>query len=116
MKKLYVISKFKDASIIKFNAVQVEDETDNEFILLDKINNRNTFSKSDIDKEFEFLFVTEDRRKIKRQLKRIYKNIENETIEKINHLNYKINELKMLKDRNEQNYNMSLNIIEGKID
>lgn len=114
MKKnlLYVISEFDDNSIIKFNAVEVIEEKEHEIILLDKINNKNIFLKEDLDKEFEFLFVTKDRRKIKKQFKRIYENIKKKTESEISKLEYKINELKYLQEQNRQSYESDIKFLE----
>ena len=78
---LYVISKF-DVNIIKFYAVEIAKEKEDKFILLDKINNNNIFLKEDLDKEHEFLFVTKDRRKIRKQMKRIYENLKKQNKER----------------------------------
>lgn len=124
MKKnlLHVISTLDSNNIIKFNAVEVIEEKEHEFVLLDKINDKNTFSKEDLDKEFEFLFVTKDIKKIREQLKRIYENIrkkiEDETSkleyteDDMSKLEYKINKLKYLQEINKQNYEDDIEVLE----
>lgn len=111
MKKLYVISKFDDNDIIKFNAVEIIEEKEHEFILLDKINNKNIFLKEDLDKEYEFLFVTKNRRKIRKQMKRIYENIQKKSKSEISVLEYKLNKLKSTQKRNEKNYEDNLEFL-----
>lgn len=110
-KLLYVISKFNESNIINFNAVEIIEENETEYILLDKINNKNNFLKEDLDKEFKFLFVTKDKRKLKKQLKRIYENINKETQEDISDLEYKINQLKEIQERNEQSYSNAVDFL-----
>lgn len=105
MEKLYVISKFEDCPIIKYNAVQIEHETENEIFLLDKIEGKNNFPKEKLDREFKYLFVTKDKRKVRKQLKRIYDNIENDILDELTSLNYKINQLKDIQEINLKNYN-----------
>lgn len=82
MKKnlLYLISKLDN--VIMFNAVEINEEKEDKFILIDKINNKNIFLKENLDKEYEFLFVTKDIRKIKKQMKRIYENLKKENEER----------------------------------
>ncbi len=82
MKKnlLYLISKLDN--VIMFNAVEINEEKEDKFILIDKINNKNIFLKENLDKEYEFLFVTRDIRKIKKQMKRIYENLKKENEER----------------------------------
>ena len=65
-----------------FNAVEINEEKEDKFILIDKINNKNIFLKENLDKEYEFLFVTRDIRKIKKQMKRIYENLKKENEER----------------------------------
>lgn len=65
-----------------FNAVEINEEKEDKFILIDKINNKNIFLKENLDKEYEFLFVTKDIRKIKKQMKRIYENLKKENEER----------------------------------
>ena len=82
MKKnlLYLISKLDN--VIMFNAVEINEEKEDKFILIDKINNKKIFLKENLDKEYEFLFVTRDIRKIKKQMKRIYENLKKENEER----------------------------------
>jgi len=108
MNKIYVINKFDEYPIIRYNAMQIIEETDKEIIILDKIEGKNTYLKEDMDKECEFLFVTKDKRKIKKQLKRIYNNIENQIEDEIAKLNYKLNILNDMKERNQQSYKSAL--------
>ncbi len=114
MDKLYVINKFDNCDIIKFNTVSIIEENEKEFILLDKIQGENIFLKENLDKEFEFLYVTKNKRKIKKQLKRIYNNIENNTSDEISSLEYKINELKEIKERNKESYDNTLKLLSKK--
>ena len=65
-----------------FNAVEINEEKEDKFILIDKINNKKIFLKENLDKEYEFLFVTRDIRKIKKQMKRIYENLKKENEER----------------------------------
>lgn len=114
MNKLYVISKYDNYSIIRFNSVSVIEENEKEFILSDRIFNKKTFLKENLDKEFEFLFVTKDKRKIRKQLRRIYNNIENNANDEISYLEYKVNKLKSFQERNKENYNSVINFLNKK--
>ena len=105
MKKLYVISKYDNYDIIKYNTVEIEQETVNDIFLSDKIEGKYKFPKENLDKEFEYLFVTKDKRKVKKQLKRIYNNIENDIEYELSKLNYKIEQLKDIQKRNMKIYN-----------
>lgn len=108
---LYAITALHSNSIMKFNTVEVIEEKEHEFVLLDKINDKNTFLKENLDKEFEFLFVTKDRRKIRKQLKRIYENIVKKTESEISKLEYKVNNLKYLQEINKQNFEDDIEIL-----
>lgn len=97
MKILYVVNTYDD-KYINFYAVQVESETEQDFILfsMDKINIENyvqTFPKSLLNYELDMGYVTDklDKDALKIQIDRIYdklkKRIENSYQSSINLLN-----------------------------
>lgn len=104
---LYVISKFKDFDIIKFNTILVKEETNDAYYTFDKIeilDNKCCVKKEEIDKENKYYFITRDRRKIKKQAKRIYNNINDDLYNQIGELQYKLQQLQEFKNRNDINY------------
>ena len=89
MKVLYVVKVDRDRCV-KFNAVQVREETQEEFITIDKINIKekdftgeikyiNTFPKNKLNKELEMGYVTDklDKEVLKLQINRIYNKLQN---------------------------------------
>ena len=111
MKVLYVVKVDRDRCV-KFNAVQVREETQEEFITIDKINIKekdftgeikykyiNTFPKNKLNQELEMGYVTDklDKEVLKTQIDRIYNKLQN---------NYR----KML-EKNEQLYKNSIDVL-----
>ena len=81
-KVLYVVNtvEVNNNKCVHFYAVQVKNETDNEFIIIDKINIENytySFPKNKINVEFETAFVTDKLNKeiLRTQIDRIYKKL-----------------------------------------
>ena len=81
-KVLYVVNtvELNNNKCVHFYAVQVKNETDNEFIIIDKINIENytySFPKNKINVEFETAFVTDKLNKeiLRTQIDRIYKKL-----------------------------------------
>ena len=109
MKLLYVVKADRDGCV-KFNAVQVRKETQEEFITIDKINiiekyfteeikYVNTFPKEKLNVELDYGYVTDklDKEVLKTQIDRIYNKLQN---------NYR----KML-EKNEQLYKSSIDVL-----
>lgn len=95
MKVLYVVKVDRDRCV-KFNAVQVREETQEEFITIDKINIKekdftgeikykyiNTFPKNKLNQELEMGYVTDklDKEVLKIQINRIYNRLKKNYIE-----------------------------------
>ena len=79
MKVLYVVNVV-DEKYVDFHAVQVEDENENDFIILDRMNVENyvhTFPKNKIDVELDLAYVTDklDKKSLKIQIDRIYNKL-----------------------------------------
>ena len=79
MKVLYVVNVV-DEKYVDFHAVQVEDENENDFIILDRMNVENyvhTFPKNKIDVELELAYVTDklDKESLRIQIDRIYNKL-----------------------------------------
>lgn len=115
MKKLYVVSKLGDYNIIRFNTVEIQQETKEMYYLVDNINvlgHKYTFPKTLLNIEFEDCFVTKNKSKIKNQLKRVYENISKETEENISKLEYKISQLREIQERNRTGYEKDISFID----
>lgn len=112
MKVLYVVKVDRDRCV-KFNAVQIREENEKEFIAIDKINIMekdftgeikykyiNTFPKNKLNQELEMGYVTDklDKEVLKLQINRIYNKLQN---------NYR----KML-EKNEQLYKSSMELLD----
>ena len=79
MKVLYVVNVVNE-KYVDFHAVQVEDENENDFIILDRMNVENyvhTFPKNKIDVELDLAYVTDklDKKSLKIQIDRIYNKL-----------------------------------------
>ena len=110
MKLLYVVKADRDGCV-KFNAVQVREETQEEFITIDKINIKekdftgeikyiNTFPKNKLNKELEMGYVTDvlDKETLKLQINRIYNKLQN---------NYR-----QILEKNEKLYKSSMELLD----
>lgn len=76
MKVLYVINLYQN-KYIDFHAVQIKDETEEDYITIDKINVENykyNFPKNKLNFEFNMAYVTNelDKKTLKQQIDRIY--------------------------------------------
>ena len=110
MKVLYVVKVDRD-KCVKFNAVQVREENEKEFITIDKINiiekdfteeiqYINTFPKNKINAELDYGYVTDvlDKEVLRVQIDRIYNKLQN---------NYR-----QMLEKNEQLYKSSIDLLD----
>lgn len=107
MNVLYVVNAY-DNKYVDFHAVQITEENDNEFIILDKMNIENyvhNFPKDKINVELDMGYVTDslDKRKLKIQIDRIYNKLKKK---------YSENEEKDLYEINERYYKSSIELLE----
>ncbi len=109
MKLLYVVKAYEN-KYVKFNAVQIREENEKEFITIDKINiiekdfteevkYINTFPKNKLNTELNYGYVTDklDKEVLKAQINRIYNKLKENYME--------------LLEKNEQFYKSSIDIL-----
>lgn len=106
MKVLYIVNDY-DNKYVDFHAVQVMEENESEYDILDKMNVENyihKFPKNKINVELELAYVTDklDKKILKNQIDRIYNKL------KEKHLK---NKEKQFVETNEEYYKSSIDLL-----
>lgn len=106
MKVLYIVNDY-DNKYVDFHAVQVIEENESEYDILDKMNVENyihKFPKNKINVELELAYVTDklDKKILKNQIDRIYNKL------KEKHLK---NKEKQFVETNEEYYKSSIDLL-----
>lgn len=97
---LYILSNYEKENFICFRAVKVKEETEKEYITEDKINvlgYERSIPKEKINKEYDDCFITNNKRRLKKQAERLHNDFNNI-------IEYRIDQLKHIQSINNRNY------------
>lgn len=102
---LYILSNYNEENFIFYRSVKVKEETEKEYITEDKLDILDyaySIKKEEINKEYDNCFITNNKRRIKKQAERLYNNF-NKRVE------HEIDKLKYVQDINNKNYENIIN-------
>lgn len=97
---LYILSNYEKEDFIYFKAVEVKEETDKEYITIDRIDvldYKYSISKEAVNKEYDNCFIANNKRRLKKQAERLYNTFNART-------QYEIDKLKHIQNINNKNY------------